>query len=924
MLATLAALTLTLMPVSSQQTTLAWKGLSTTSGNPVVLAASPVESLYADVPCQSAVDLVGPDRRLQRILGTASNAVHPGVLSLHTDGSQVLWGTTQSDVRIAIPTPLPPDCRIAASYSGDDNTLSVSISGQSQSLPNAFPLAAGVDATTGPVLTSLWTADDVRPTAVVKATLHPSTVDWPAWRWLIVAVALTSLALAFRATAAAGTWQRLLRLIRGMRPRFLDFLLLGILLVSWVSTPPFYDDGWVLVTNREFPNVGFFSNYYSVGAAPQLQGFWWSFIERLWLFQGSPMLIIRLPAVLLTWVSWLFVRRYVVERLSTPDARAGAIAVAVSIVAVFGFAWLPTLRPEVMVSTLLAASFGLVLATRTWTVARLALVFTLAALGLALHQTGFMLLAPVAFASVTHVRASVRRSHAWLDLVWVSIFGGSLLAVAVMLHGSVATLRWSATAFSSESGHNQFLNEMERLALLTSSSALGGVWTAAILVLAGIAFALRTDRVAQPARLAGYLAAASAAMLLLTSSKWEGHLGATWLPSVVLVAAAVSSSWTSITARAGSLRSIVVAAAIIAVAMTIVGQGFVWTFSPWQAGTPGSGVRILSLMGLTGLLILPAWLLRERLSYPVLIPAIAGNVVVFMLLAAASFVTVDPSTYATRSKDSGAFTFSDGFAASTSPRYSWPGVLTSSCGAGDSMEIAANPVALVPNWELTGLSATTKAGLPGRQVTDAQPVPGTAVFEPVAPGRAVTPWFTLGPVKAIQWWVKATRVDTSQQVEFIDSTGELVEDSVLERRGYASTWQLYRVDVPLGAAFVRISYLPADAGAASTTGPVDATVTTSASTVIAEPVWRNPDEVFLMPCAPMPSIARGSFENFQWSIGTPRITPSGAPMTPLQAEASMVEQACITSNFGHTSCLYRITYPLAKTLTQTQTVVVLR
>ena len=38
-----------------------------------------------------------------------------------------------------------------------------------------------------------------------------------------------------------------------------------------------------LTTARNFHDLGFFSNYYTASAAPQAQGFWWSFLQQAWL-----------------------------------------------------------------------------------------------------------------------------------------------------------------------------------------------------------------------------------------------------------------------------------------------------------------------------------------------------------------------------------------------------------------------------------------------------------------------------------------------------------------------------------------------------------------------------------------------------------------------------------------------------------------
>jgi hypothetical protein len=924
MLAALVALTLTLMPVSSHQSTLEWTGISTTGGNPVVLATAPLEALDVELGCQAAMSLAGEAKGRQRVFGTAADAGHPGVVSLTTDSTGMTWGTTQRNTTIEIPALVPSDCRVRASYNSEDNSFSLRVGERTEYLSGAFPQTASNTAATGPILTSFWTADSVRPSTRVTAVLHPSTVQWPAWRWMLVLTGLTALGLALLATTRRRVPEMARRVGESLRPNRFDALVLSALLISWLSTPPFYDDGWVLTTNREFPNVGFFSNYYSVGAAPQLQGLWWSLIERFWLFQDSPPLLIRLPAALLTWMTWIYVRKRVIARIALPEASRAATVIAASVVTVFAFAWLPTLRPEVMVSLLIAVSYGIFLATSSWTPARLSVIFAIGALGVTLHQTGLMLVAPCLFAAVTHLRRGVGRQPAWIDIGWATAFGGSLLLIVLMIRASLGTIAWSAVAFSAESGHNNLLNEIERLEQLSTSNTPGRVWTAALLVLAVAAFVMRTDRATEPAKTAGYLAATTAGMLLLTSSKWEGHFGAVWVPTIVLATAALSSSWGWIAARRTTLAPTAAVAACVAVALTIVGRGYFWTFSPWQSGAPGGGTRIVALLVLAATLTTVAWLAGRRSDYRVLGPVVAGNLAVAALLCITAFVTVDEQTYAARSGDSGRPTFSEGFAPSTSPRYSWPRILPKSCGVADTMQVAANPVSLLPDWTLTAGSATAIEGEPQRRIPGATPVPGTAVFARSAPGEAITPWFGLGPVRTVQWWVEAVRSDTTQYVEFLRDDGTLLPRQTLTRRGDEGTWQLYRVDVPATASHMRLSYLPEETGVSTTTGLVDATETAAARTVVFGSVWRNPDEVFLYPCAPMPTIKRGYFQNFDWSLGNPRFTPSGTPMTPLPAEAVMVEQACATSNHGRSTCLFRNTYPLVKSMKRSEATVLIR
>jgi len=918
----LAAVTLALLPVSSQQSTLEWTGRSTTSGNPVVLAVAPLEALTVEVPCQPAIEMATPDYVPQRVFGTSGMADSANGIDLTIDPSAVYWGSVNAETSVQIPVELGYDCRIVATYGGPDKTLTLSIANKSSTTDGAFPETANDSTSIGPVTTAFWTADSVRPGTRVQAILHPSTVDWPAWRWLIVALAAACLYLAVRAQSP-GLISRAARLARRLRPDRIDVVLLIPLLLSWLSTPPFYDDGWVLVTNREFPNVGFFSNYYTVAGAPQAQGFWWSFIERLWLFPDSPVLLMRFPSVLIAWFTWILVRKGLLARLTPAASSRTVVVIGLSVAILNAVSWLPALRPEVVITALLALQLVLFVRTRAWTPVRLTAQFSLTALGMALHQTGFMLVSTSIVALLVSLRPAASGKRNWAGALWASVAGVSVLVVALMLHASVATLAWSSSAFTSESGHNHFLDELERALQFVVSTDYARTWMASLVVLSVAAFVLRRDRSAEPARTVGWLAVGSLSMLLFTSSKWEGHFGAVWVPVVLLTGSAIAASWDRLCAKRTLLVVTATAVGISALAMTITGKGSFLSFTPWPSSPAGNGSRIASLLVLFAVLGCSAWLAKPiRSICPPVIPAVATNLLVALLAVLAAFVTVDPGQAARVQGRTPAFT--GAFADSSSPDFSWHEILRSECGLANVIQVVPNPISLTPDWQLTSDISTNAFGGPRNQTGLLRPVPGVAIYEPVQDGRAITPWFIIGQATSVQWWSEALSDQTSMTVEYLDLMGKPLQTEVLERTGTAGTWQLYRVDVPMGASVLRLSYVPGIDRVATTTGPVDASSTASARQVVYGSVWRNPDEVLLYPCAPMPSIASGTFEEFPWALGIPAISPSGPTVRPLQTEAQMVEHGCATSNAGRTTCLFKIEYPVGVKPTLTRTSVLVR
>jgi hypothetical protein len=123
----------------------------------------------------------------------------------------------------------------------------------------------------------------------------------------------------------------------------------GVVLAALVAlffVPSLSDDGWVLTTARNYSSLGFFSNYFTASAAPQPQGFWWTLIQQSWLRHNDiPLLVLRLPSLLMVIGGWWVLRRYLIDRVTPPYARAMARGVAAAVVAAFVLAWLPSLRP---------------------------------------------------------------------------------------------------------------------------------------------------------------------------------------------------------------------------------------------------------------------------------------------------------------------------------------------------------------------------------------------------------------------------------------------------------------------------------------------------------------------------------------------------------------------------------------------------
>src|SRR5207253_3645687 len=100
-----------------------------------------------------------------------------------------------------------------------------------------------------------------------------------------------------------------------------------LLLVWWVIGPAFFDDGWIVASQKNFTATGTFSTYYdSFGAFSSLQ-YWLQWPEH-WLVESSnSLLILRLPALFCLAATWVLCR-WILSRLSPSSGRAARCALA--------------------------------------------------------------------------------------------------------------------------------------------------------------------------------------------------------------------------------------------------------------------------------------------------------------------------------------------------------------------------------------------------------------------------------------------------------------------------------------------------------------------------------------------------------------------------------------------------------------------
>ncbi|MDQ1247253.1 MAG: arabinosyltransferase, partial [Actinomycetota bacterium] len=362
--ALLAALTMALLPISGRTTTWTWTPTSTdTTETAIELSAGAPAEIDASIPCQAI---------RQR---SATNSADLEILRFAGSRELGLWSTgpeiwvDSSGTRIAgLTQPLGEgDCAVRLHYDGASDSVTLTAGRESRTSSVAAPESTVPGAVRPSFqIDGVHIAKELRLGSSVRILTRPATIAWPAWRWLLMVVIGAAVVVIWRSSRRLiGPKGEITETPAGARWTLSDTGVVLAALVALFFVPSLSDDGWVLTTARNYSSLGFFSNYFTASAAPQPQGFWWTLIQQSWLRHNDiPLLVLRLPSLLMVIGGWWVLRRYLIDRVTPPYARAMARGVAAAVVAAFVLAWLPSLRPEVVVSLLLVAQFLLILSMR--------------------------------------------------------------------------------------------------------------------------------------------------------------------------------------------------------------------------------------------------------------------------------------------------------------------------------------------------------------------------------------------------------------------------------------------------------------------------------------------------------------------------------------------------------------------------------
>jgi hypothetical protein len=440
-----------------------------------------------------------------------------------------------------------------------------------------------------PTVSALISELDLRAASGIEARITTRTyATSPTVRQVGATVAAVLLVLAALLLVSPGLLRTLGRAARAV-PRMLahagpvDAVVVGLLLVWWVISPAFGDDGWIWMRGRVFSDVGAFSNYLDSFGANVPLDYWLEWLEHWLVRVTDELVLLRLPSLLALLASW-FLARWCLRRAigsREPAAARWSLAAAFSLLAL---AWGMTLRPEPFVCLLALTSLGAALSfARTPRIAPL-IVCTLATpLALTAHPAGIVVLAPM-LAVYRPLVASVRERM--VSLTGVAALALTAVTLTVLLTFVDRDLEsWNADRLLFEDStyySRPWWQEWTRYTNMIDQSS----WAAsarhmsvAVLLLAVLGYATR--RRSAPARPSLAIPARSLTIALvlfvLTPSKHAWHFGA--LAGIGAVAVAAEGARLLGEARAQPARPL---RPFVAVELVIAALIWSWTIRlPW-------------------------------------------------------------------------------------------------------------------------------------------------------------------------------------------------------------------------------------------------------------------------------------------------------------------------------------------------------
>lgn len=898
----LSTVLIAFLPVAGKQVTYSWRPPSSFSlgQTPLMMPATPL-GLEMTIPC-AAVRAYAPaaDQGARRIFTTGYSTEGELSVWVSAETINVLLGV-RPVLGASIPTPSDDACSVSVRYDDATRTLSVAAGDRVQRVPLKTSIVRTEGAVDQIQITGLGTDLALRTDISATVVARPSTQQWPLLRWAIASAGLLAALFIW--------WGYYRRSVPWTDPRptprwsASDTVVTVAAGVALFITPPLSDDGWVLTTVRAFPQLGFFSNYFTADMAAQPEGFWWTSIERIWMTPlGTSILALRIPALVIGVLTWWYLRRRVLDQV-VPEADLRLVrAVGAAIFIVGMWAWTPTLRPEPLVALLAVIAVALVLRFRRrrdpWVLSALALV---AALAFSVHQTGWIVVG-VAFACLPDLRDWWRSEPASARNCFIAAAGQfvGLVLILMMLKSNLAILQQAGDSFVEGGKHSAIFNEALRVRMLAASTAPPVRVLSALLVALGPLDWLLLNRGPErdPVRLVMGASALGGLFLAFTGSKWMWHFGATVGLAAVLVPLVVARSART---RRGA-RLMVVAAVLIGFLVTA--RGSAWGLNDLR--TVDGDVPVLSVAARVlvfgAIAVIAAYLLRGHRPRRAMVTAIVASV------AVVSATSVFPVVL-------------DGV---RDPVLSWPALVAHSamgeCGLASAMTVPTITAPLSKAPGATASSGTLEADWGTDLRIPQPPIPQatTLASQTGLPAALESGWYAVDSGHAMRTWLFSLPGSLSYSLDWQMPDGTTVSQDYV-RRVIAASWVLVGLQAPEGARQVRFRWLSGQAPYAL--APVAVRASAPVTTLAVGTVLRTPYNALLAPCFPQPDISTGAMSPFGWSLGLPMLGQSKV-VTGVQTYS---EQACVPNPQSGPDtaplCWYSVSSPSSEGLRRTSVLV---
>ena len=309
------------------------------------------------------------------------------------------------------------------------------------------------------------------------------------------------------------------------------FIVFSTLSISSLLIPALPDDGWVMTRINLYQNRGYFGNYFTNLDAPMPQGFFTEYLMSILSKSFSSLLTFRFLAALLLTLSWVIIKRYILNRVWSLNRGQETFVLLIFLTS--SISYLITIRSEFWIFIfsigIYMALLGLSTEYQKWSFFAFFFFFVLSLLT---HQTGVTLLAPL---SVYLYFCIKKRFLSIQNLIYA--LHGSILAVTLSYSGiSLASTIEGLEDFSMSSGYRN--NEIFRWNQIFSFASSPRVMVVLLLYLfvflTFLLYANQSRSISTDERVLITAATFAPFTLLLTSSKWIWHFGALTLPLIIL------------------------------------------------------------------------------------------------------------------------------------------------------------------------------------------------------------------------------------------------------------------------------------------------------------------------------------------------------------------------------------------------------